>query len=92
MQQMELSAEEMDKWRKHPTTQKVLKFLNDFRAQISTNVANSIFAGEVVEEDAIRQSALRCEIMGDIIDLRASDILDFYQPQKEEKDGADKRK
>jgi hypothetical protein len=80
---MEISQEELAQWRQHPTTQKVLKYLHDYRVQVADNIGNAVFQGSEPFQDYIKEAAMRCDILKDICEIDAQSIMNFY-PKKED--------
>ncbi len=79
-----VSQDQINKWRQHPATRKVLLFLRDSRQQMSENIAASVMTGTAPTPEYVAQAALRCEIMGDIETIDAETINRFYGVHEEE--------
>ncbi len=60
---------------------------------MAETVAESLFQGQSISQDRVDEVALRCEIMGDIVNISADDINTFYEvkipTEKKEGEGID---
>ncbi len=62
---------------------------------MAEKVAESLFHGQSISQDRVDEVALRCEIMGDIANISADDINNFYElkstaaPEKKEGENYD---
>ena len=80
-----MTQEEINNWRKNPTTKAFFKFLEDFKKKISDSVSEDIVSGNPPPQEYIIAAATRCEIYMDIININAEDFTNFYG----EEDGED---
>lgn len=83
-----ITQEALGLWRNHPTSQVVLQYLRDLRSQMASNIADTVFVGAGIEQSFLEETAHKCGLIGEIVDLEAHDINEFYQvkTQQEERE------
>ena len=72
-------------WKQHPTTQRYLKYLRDYRHQIADSIAGHVAVGATVTPQLLEKASIRCEIMLDLENLTC-DLLNSFYPDEGNKD------
>lgn len=75
-----MSASELRAWRSDPTTQKVLRYLARFRAQVVEQLAEGGSTEPTTEATAMRtvEFVSKAQLLKDLTTLEAKDVADFY--------------
>jgi hypothetical protein len=84
-----VSAQELAAWRRDVTTEKVLRYLARFRAQLVEQLAEGASTESTVEATAMRtvEYVSKAQLLKDVLTLEPKDLADFYgvPPLKEGK-------
>ena len=75
---MQVSREQFQEWRHHPVTEAVNKYLRDFRALMMEQWAAGDDMGPVEQKQA--------QQLGDLAELQYDALVEFYEPEKAEKE------
>ena len=78
---MRVTESEIKAWKDHPTTAKVLKFLGDVRESLKEDWAS----GQIGQENPYPQ--VRAHTYGEILEIDAAMIMNFYEESEESQDG-----
>lgn len=83
-----VSASELAAWRRDLTTQKILRYLNRWREQVKEYMGEGGTIATTTDATAAQtvEASSKVQILGDIINLDAKAIADFYElgePQDE---------
>lgn len=67
-----------DQWKANPVTQQVLRFLDDWKAQLIQNHTDSFIAGEIISEIDQAVDATKIDFISQVVNLKLEDMEQFY--------------